>query len=252
MSTLLRKLRQRFGIAARPMTVRTHVALHWRVLGYAVAGAIGIAGAWWLYGAAQRYAGFDREALEREVAELRGRSGELEKESARLRDVADAADSNLKIERTAQAELKAQLKTLEEENARLREDLAFFENLIPGASKDERLAIHGLRVAPEKVPGEYRYRMLVSQGGAARDREFRGALQLVVELQREGRGAVLTLPEEKGAGGEAYTLAFKRYHRVEGVFRVPPGAVVKSVQARIFEAGAREPRAVQTFRLDPY
>jgi hypothetical protein len=93
--------------------------------------------------------------------------------------------------------------------------------------------------------------MLVTQGGAPRDREFQGSVQLVVELQREGRSAILTLPEEKGSSvGEAFRLAFKRFRRVEGVFRVQPGEVVRAVQVRILEAGAREPRATQTFRLD--
>ena len=50
--------------------------------------------------------------------------------------------------------------------------------------------------------------------------------------------------------GDAFKLAFKRFRRVEGVFRVDPGVAVRGVQVRIFEAGAREPRATQTFRLD--
>jgi hypothetical protein len=250
-STLLRKIRQRFGIAARPMAVRTHVALHWRLLGFVLVGAVALGGAWWLYGAAQRFAGFDREALEREVADLRQRSEEVEKEAARLRVMADANESTLKIEQTAQAELKAQLRRLEDENARLKEDVIFFETLIPSGAKDEKLAIHGLRVAPDAMPGEYRYRMLVTQGSAPRDREFQGTVQLVVEVQREGRSAILTLPEEKGGSvGDASKLAFKRFRRIEGVFRVEPGAMVRAVQVRILETGVREPRATQTFRMD--
>ncbi|MCU0805637.1 MAG: hypothetical protein MUF79_11195 [Burkholderiales bacterium] len=252
MSQLLRKIRQRFGIAARPMTVRTHVALHWRLLGLVLVGAVALGGAWWLYGAAQRFAGFDREALEGELADLRRRASELESETARLRAVADASGSTLRIEQTAQAELKAQLRRLEDENARLREDVSFFETLIPSGAKDEKLAIHGLRVAPDAMPGEYRYRMLVTQGSATpRDREFQGTVQLVVELQREGRSAILTLPDERGGNvGDAFKLAFKRFRRVEGVFRIEPGAAVRAVQVRILESGAREPRATQTFRLD--
>lgn len=251
MSTLLRKIRQRFGIAARPMAVRTHVALHWRLLGLVLVGAVALAGAWWLYGAAQRLEGFDRRALEREVTELRQRSADLEREAMRLRAFADANESTVKIEQAAQTELKAQLRRLEDENARLKEDVAFFETLIPSGAKDEKLAIHGLRVAPDAMPGEYRYRMLVTQGSAPRDREFQGSVQLVVELQRDGRSAILTLPEERGSSvGETFRLAFKRFRRVEGVFRVQPGEVVRAVQVRILEAGAREPRATQTFRLD--
>lgn len=250
MSTLIRKIRQRFGIAARPMAVRTHVALRWRLLGLVLAGAVVLGGAWWLYGAAQRFEGFERDALERAVTDLRERSAELEKEAARLRAVADASESTLKIEQSAQTELKAQLRRLEDENARLKEDVSFFETLLPSGAKDEKLAIHGLRVAPDAMPGEYRYRMLVTQGSAPRDREFQGSVQLVVELQRDGRSAILTFPDEKASAGDAFKLAFKRFGRIEGVFRVEPGAVVRAVQVRVLESGAREPRATQTLRLD--
>ena len=250
MSTLLRKLRQHFGIAARPMAVRTHVALHWRLLAAVAIGSVTLVSAWWLYGAAQRFAGFDRDVLEREVTALRVRSAELEKEAVRLRAMADTSESTLKIEQTAQAELKTQLRRLEDENARLKEDLSFFETLIPNGARDEKLAIHGLRVAPEAMPGEYRYRMLLTQGSAPRDREFQGSVQLVVDLQRDGRSTILTFPDEKAPAGDAFKLAFKRFRRVEGVFRVEPGAIVRAVQVRILESGAREPRATQTFRLD--
>jgi len=53
------KLRQRFGIAAPKVSVRTHVPWYLRWLGFAVMLAFSAALAAWMYDAGRRFAGFD-------------------------------------------------------------------------------------------------------------------------------------------------------------------------------------------------
>ena len=89
----------------------------------------------------------------------------LTQESAALRASVNASESKLQIERAVQAQLGKQVKALEDENARLKEDLAFFENLIPSARQDNGLLINRFRVDPGALPGEFRYRLLLLQGG---------------------------------------------------------------------------------------
>ena len=166
----------------------------------------------------------------------------------------DASESRLKIEQTAQSRLGAQVKALEDENNRLKEDLAFFENLVPGSG--DKLVINRFRVEQEGAAGEYRYRLLAVQG--ARQREFVGSLQLLVQLEgADGRSAMMALPETataenatRGTGSSnGFKLAFKYFHRAEGAFRVPAGAKVVSVQVRIFESGSTQSRASQLLKL---
>ncbi|MND01596.1 hypothetical protein D3C83_206460 [compost metagenome] len=57
------------------------------------------------------------------------------------------------------------------------------------------------------------------------------------------------LPDEQPLTAPALKLKFKYYQRVEGSFRVPPGAAVRSVTARAFEAGQPGPRATRTLNL---
>jgi len=85
----------------------------------------------WMYDAGRRFAGFDRSELQNEFARLRESMARLESEAAMLRSIANASESRLKIEQTAQTQLASQVKALEDENNRLKEDLAFFENLVP-------------------------------------------------------------------------------------------------------------------------
>ena len=245
-SKLLKKIRQRFGIAAPRMTVRTHVAWYWRMLGLVAVLSCSFALAAWMYDAGRRFAGFDRSEAEQELSQLRESVAKLTQETVGLRASVNASESKLQIERAAQAQLGRQVKVLEDENARLKEDLAFFENLIPSEHRDNTLLINRFQVEPGALPGEFRYRLLLLQGGR-RDKPFQGNLQLLVTLQQEGKSAIITLPEEGAA--PAYKISFKYFQRVEGTFRIAPGAQVKMVQVRIFESGSAEARATQSFNL---
>ena len=143
MLRLIKRIRSRFGISAPKMMVRTHVAWYWRWLGMVAALAVSLVVAAWLYDAGRRFAGFDRSETEQELSQLRASVTKLEEETRRLRAIADASESRLKIEQSAQAQLGVQAKALEEQNTRLKEDLAFFENLTPSVDK---LSIHRFKV----------------------------------------------------------------------------------------------------------
>ena len=248
MLKLLKQFRQRLGISAPRMTVQTHVAWYWRSLGMLVFLSLALALAAWMYDAGRRFAGFDRSELQNEFARLRESMSRLESEAARLRSIANASESRLKIEQTAQTQLAAQVKTLEDENNRLKEDLAFFENLVPAERRGEKVSIHRFKVERDVLPGEFRYRLLVLQGGKL-DREFHGSLQLVVEMQQDGKDATMIIPNSSDTNSTAFKLNFKYFRRVEGTFRVPAAARVRTIQARILENGSDEARASQNVNL---
>jgi hypothetical protein len=247
---MLRKLRRRFGISAKPVTVRTELAWYWRWLGLVIAAAAVVAVAGWMYDAGRRFAGFDRSEIEQELATARERLVKLEEEAKELRAVAHAGDARVQIERTAQQQLAGQVKSLEEENTRLKEDLGFFENLMPAESRNPGLSVNRLRVDRDVVPGQYRYRLLLLQSGK-RVAEFQGTLQFIVTLQEGGIDVILTLPGDAEADAKtdpkAYRVSFKYFQRVEGVFQVPKDAKLKSVQARVLENGVA--KATQTYNM---
>jgi hypothetical protein len=246
LANLLKKARQRFGISAPRMMVKTHIAWYWRMFGLIAVLSCSLVLAAWMYDAGRRFAGFDRSEVEQEISQLRDSVKKLTEENAALRASVNASESKLQIERAAQAQLVKQVKGLEDENARLKEDLAFFENLMPSERKDNALSINRFRVDPDAMPGEYRYRLLLVQGGT-RTQPFQGSLQLLLNLLQDGKNAIITLPEDGAA--PAYRISFKYFQRVEGTFRVAPGARVKSVQIRILESGSGQVRASQSVNL---
>ena len=250
MAGRLTKLRQRFGIAAPKVSVRTHVPWYLRWLGLAVALVFSVALAAWTWDAGRRFAGFDRSEVEQDLAAARAETAKLREELERLRALANAADSKVAIERTAQQKLAQQIRSLEQENGRVREELALFESMLSSeAAVAAPLSILRFKVEPDLLPGEYRYRLLLLASGPRRGRDFQGRLELAVGLTEDGRSAIIMVPGQAESDGSAFRLAFKHFQRIDGSFRVSPKARVGSVQVRVYESGSAEPKVTQSVTL---
>jgi hypothetical protein len=221
--------------------------LRWLGLAVLVVGAVALAA--WSYEAGRRYAGFDQTAIDRDLTVLRGELAAGRADLDRLRTVANAADSRIAIERTAQENLAKQLRVIEAENARLREELAVLEGMLSAdGRKAAPIAIQRFKVQPDPVPGEYRYHLLVIASGA-RPAEFQGRFELVVSLTKDGRSAIMNVPESGSAEAKGFVLAFKRFQRIEGTFRIDSGAQVETVQVRVYEGNSAQARATMAAEL---
>jgi hypothetical protein len=250
MTGRLWKLRQRFGIAAPHVAIHSQVPWYWRWIGIAVLLGVSAVSAAWIYDAGRRFAGFDRNEVQQELGKVRNQLETALAELERLKVIANAADSRVSIERTAQQNLAQQIRVLEIENARLKEELATFESMLSAEARNSSaVTVYRFKVEPDVLPGEYRYRLLLLTPSTRREREFHGRLELVVGLTEGGRSAMMSFPEQAEAGAAAFKLGFKYFQRVEGTFRVSPKAKVDSVQVRVYEAGATQPRATQSVTL---
>ncbi|CAG0995913.1 hypothetical protein BURK2_02674 [Burkholderiales bacterium] len=239
---MLRTLRRHFGISAPRLAVRTHVAWPLRVVWGLLLGGAVVAMIWWGFDAGRLFAGFDRSEAEQTRARLQEQVQALQEENTGLRSRMVQLESELGVAKGAQAVLSSQALAMQRENTQIKEDLVFLQKLFAGSGKELALSVQRLQV--DRVsPGEFRLRMLVVQGGR-KNEEFSGFAQIVVY----GLDSlpVLTLPETETEARAPFKLAFKYYQRVEASIRVPPDVTVKSVQARVYEAGNPNPRATQT------
>jgi hypothetical protein len=245
MAQFFRSLKRKFGISAPRMSVQAHVPWYWRWLGITALGVL-IAGIGWAtYDFGMEFAGFRQSEATRALARLNDDIGKRDTELVELRSKVAAAERQLQIERATYGDLTKQMKALSEENAALKEDLAFFTSLGPEGSKETAVSINRVRVQPEAIPGEYRYRLLLVQTGQ-RAKEFQGNVQLVVNVVQNERKFVVMVPPDAARSAKEYQVNFKFFQRVEGSFKVPSGAVVKSMQVRVFESGASTPKLTQT------
>jgi uncharacterized protein DUF6776 len=234
-----------FGISAPRMAVRAAIPWYWRWLGL-----IGLALIIFLlsraaYDFGKQFAGFDQSEADREVQRLGASNARLQQELALVRGQIAQGEPQQQIERATYTDLVKQIKALSEENATLKEDLAFFQTLMPSAGKDDGVAINRFLVQNDALPGEYRYRLLLTQTGK-RNKDFQGHLQFSVNLEQDNKKVVMTLPAEDDKENDGFKLNFRFYQRIEGTFRVGPDAAVKNMQVRVFENGSSVPKLTQT------
>jgi hypothetical protein len=144
----------------------------------------------------------------------------------------------LTSEKGMQERLAAQNKQLEAENRSLRNDLGFFEKLIPTTGVTG-IAIRSL---PAEVQNgqSLKWQVLVIQA-LKNPSEFSGQLELSFTGLLYGKPWAATLP------GRAQAFRLKQYGRMEGVFELPPQAVIKGVTAKVLDGSVV--KAVQSIKL---
>lgn len=237
-----RLLRRRLSISAARMTVRSH--LPWPMRWAAVAIALGFSGALalWAFEVGKGLTGVGQSSREAREAMLEARAQleEVRRDHERAQSIANTADSLLKAERATQQRLAEQIKVLEMENLALKDDLGFFERLLP-ASGDGGLSVRGLQ-ASLPAAGQLRFQLLVMQQGGRALPEFRGRYEVLLSGLMDGRPWSMPGPVVTQA------LQVKQYRRIDGLAEYPSTASLKQVQVRVLDEQGRL-QATQSLKL---
>lgn len=240
------RLRRRFGIGAPRLAIKAHVAWYWKLLTALVVLLLVFVLSIALFEAGKSFAGGRTDSSAKELLLLSARVVELDSALANLRSQLAVAESDLQIERETVRQLSRQFKSLELDNAALKEDLTFFEGLMPAPSgTDASIRIEHLRVEPVASSGEYRYRMLVVNGGRGEKKAFKGELQFLVKVMQKGRESIVSIPGDGDSGVKSpqYIFESRYFRRLEGGFALPGAPNVVGVEARVLQDG--EVRAKQ-------
>jgi len=208
------------------------------VLGFCA--AIGL----WAFEFGKDIAGLDKGTKEElqqvraKLEDVRAEALTLKGERDKAQSVANTVDTLITSEKVAQERLAVQNKQLEAENQRLRDDLGFFEKLIPTAGGDG-LAIRSVQ-AELRHGREVKWQVLVIQS-QKNPQEFSGQLDLSFAGVLNGKPWVAALP------GGAKSFKLKQYGRMDGVFEMPLQVVIKSVTARVMDGSVV--KATQSVKL---
>ena len=227
--------RRHMSISSPRMTVRTQRPWPLR---FGLMALAGFAGAFimWGYETGRMLPQQHAQNLSEQLADYKELIERLKTERDRVSTTTGAAESRLAMEFATQKQLAAQVRALEQENIRLKEDLAFFESLLPNATGSQGIVIRRLKI-DQIAPGQIRYRLLIMQGGKS-ERDFAGNLQLAVSaLLQNGKNAMINFPDSNPTEQERFRLSFRHYQRIEGILTLPEGATLKLIQARILERG---------------
>jgi len=233
-----RLLHRRLTISAPSMAIRSSLPwpLRWAmaaiVLGFSA--AIGL----WAFELGKDLAGIDDNA-KAELVKLRTEVAELKEQHDKAQSVLNTSGSLLTAEKTTQDKLVSQIKQLEAENRALRDDLGFFEKLIPTGT-NEGVAIRGLQAESLNAGTQIKWQILVIQP-TKNAPTFNGKLEITLSGLQGGK------PWTQVIGGAPQALQFTQYRRLESVVDLPAQVVVKQLSAKVTEGNAV--RAVQTLRL---
>jgi hypothetical protein len=220
-----RLLRRRLTISAPRMAVRSSLPWPFRwavaaiVLGFCA--AIGL----WAFEFGRDIAGLDHGAKE-ELVPLRAELEKAQDERNKAQSIANTAGTLVTAGQASQDKLVEQVKLLQAENQSLRDDLGFFEKLIP-SSGAEGVAIRGLQADLQNAK-DLKWQVLVIQASKSAV-AFNGRLELSFSGLQNGKPWMATLP----GGPQAFSV--QQYGRLEGVFEVPAQVVVKAVVAKVLE-----------------
>jgi len=247
MRGLGRRIRSNFGIGSSRMAIRTQLPWYWRWLANLLVVATVAGLVWWIVQNSYRVTGFNAD-------EARARLDVLERENQAMKGEIEAArtslterDRQLQIEKASQTALARSVAQLQEENASLKEDLGFLRRVMSSGATPEGIGVSDLKVEREGTSNEYRYRMLLTQGGQ-RKQDFHGRVQLVARVAQGNANATITfpdpaLPETTGS------FEFRFYHKVEGRFRVPEGGTLKSVDVRVLAVPGGQVKLARTINF---
>lgn len=242
----LRLLLRRLTVSAPRMAVRSALPWPLRWAGLAVVAGFCAALALWSFEFGKEIAGLDVGTktqllqLQSENAALLAKVQHLADERNQVQSLVNTADTRLIAEKAAQEKLAEVNRTLQAENQQLRDDLGFFEQLVPSSGAGAAaLTIRGLQVTI--LPsGELQWRVLVIQG-KKNPPDWDGQLQLVFSGVSAGKPWTGSLPNG------AMAIKVKQYGRAEGAFAVPVQTVVKTVTARLLQGSTV--RAQRTIKL---
>ena len=226
-------LRRRLTISAPHMSVRSALPwpFRWAVLAIVLGfcAAIGL----WAFEFGKNIAGLEKGSKE-ELVRLNAEVSALHQELVKANEsrdqaqlIANTAGTLVTAEKAAQQQLVTQAQQLELDNRRLRDDLGFFEKLIPTTGGDG-VAIRGVQ-AELTGASTVKWQVLVIQANKNAS-EFAGRLELNFSGMLNGKPWVGALPEG------ARAVSVRQYGRFDGEFELPAQVVLKLVSAKVSDA----------------
>ncbi|KRC70343.1 hypothetical protein D3C87_507340 [compost metagenome] len=181
-----------------------------------------------------RQAEEQEDTMRQQATQLRYTRGQL-----------DTADGELVIERSARQELEAQLHAAQAEVGRVRDQLAFYEQLLPPGPEGS-VDIRGVQI--DREGGGLRYKVLLMRSGRNGGTPFAGALRFqatgilkgetvtvdLAPMQVKAESGPVTATGDNIAAA-SLALQFDQYQRSQGILAVPEGFVPESVTISVLE-----------------
>lgn len=166
----------------------------------------------------------ERDRLMSEVEQLESRSRGLRERIAVL-------ERTGQIERIAYADVDTHLKDLEDEIFDLKEEVAFYRDIV-SAQRKKGLNIQSLDILPVGSGSDYRYRLVLTKD-MRNDKVVTGKVNLSLEGEYDGKSKRLPFSELLGRESSDIEFQFRYFQKLEGQFSLPEGFYPHSVLVEV-------------------
>jgi hypothetical protein len=222
--------RQYASISSSSMIVRSRLAgpLRWvlLVLILGLSCLIGLGGVL-IFEAGKNIANLSQtNGAEAELKRLQLEVAQLHAEREGALSVTNTAESLVRTAKAAQGQLAQQMKQMEAENLRVKDELAFYERLLP-ASGSRGLNVRALKAQVHAV-GRIKFQALLMNSGKAAP-EFVGRYEVVLIGSMDQKPWLYIQPDS------IKSLRVPQSLRLEGLIDYPERAAVESVQLKIID-----------------
>ena len=187
---------------------------------------------------------FGMHAGEREEIQALGtRIESLQADLARAQADLAAQRSDAEVQAGTQRVLQDKNAELQQELGRTRDQLAFYEQLIPSGPAGT-VAVRAFDI---QADGDFlRYRVLLTRNATPQAESFKGRMRFVADGRSQGKTVKIELsPPVASATGDAtasspgstdpLALVFDQFQRSTGILQIPPDLTIQSVRLEILE-----------------
>jgi hypothetical protein len=227
-----RQIKRHFGASATQVAIRSQRPWYWQpIIGLGLI-LFGYLLAYWYL------AGGEFTSLHQSVQLVR-------EENLRLQARVVHGERQLQVERVAQENLAKELARLQDEDMRLKEDVAFYQNILKEntATGASEVKMHSFKVSKGAKQGQYDYHILILQSGR-HDKIVEGNIKLVLTGIQDGKSVTIPLELDQPST-QALKINFKYYQRVDGTFSISNGFAGQAIEASFIEIGANRPKITQ-------
>jgi len=230
MKPVSRKLKRHFGATAKHVAVRSKQPWYWQILVYGLLVFLGYMVAY------AQLSGGDFGSLHQNVQQLKQENQDLQAKLVH-------SERQLQVETAAQTNLTKEMATLQDEQMHLKEDVAFYQNIMNENKQTSEVQLQGLSLSRVQQSNRYEYHLLLLQSGR-HDKQIQGVVKLVISGMQDGKTIQLPVADDIN-GAQALKINFKYYQRLDGTFMVPDGVTAQLVEASFYEQGSVQAKLSQ-------
>jgi hypothetical protein len=186
-----------------------------------------------------------------ELAELRGKYGQLLKRAAalqqtttELREHAAVLERSSQIDRQASIEVRHDLESLQDELHAAREEIEFYRGIVSPGDGKPGLRIHRFELQPEGNTGVFRFNLVLTQL-RKNDRIVQGEVRMDISGHQAGKEVVLKLADVIQSKSGHVQFKFRYFQHLTGNLLIPEGFEPRELLLVIEPSGKKHPPRIE-------